>query len=298
MRILLVEDEEKVSRFVERGLKAELYVVDVAADGKSALHHLEHSSYELVILDLNLPDISGQEILRHIRKGNRRLPVLVLTARDSIADKVENFEFGADDYLTKPFSFTELVLRIKALLRRGQSLQSSNTIQVADLVLDRSAHQVRRSGLVVELTAKEFALLEYFMVNAGRVLSRTMIVENVWDQSFEGFTNIVDVYVRQLRIKIDDGFAELDIASVRNLHDDESFHPCQADHLIRSNSDGGFRLLRRLRLRGIQDLFDSVATTNAGLASTANCLYIPGGDSNQRRRLRQQRNPNPLCSGT
>ena len=126
MRILLVEDEEKVSRFVERGLKAELYVVDVAADGKTALHHLEHSSYGLVILDLNLPDIPGQEILRHIRKGNRPLPVLILTARDSIADKVENFELGADDYLTKPFSFTELVLRVKALLRRGQSPQASS----------------------------------------------------------------------------------------------------------------------------------------------------------------------------
>jgi DNA-binding response OmpR family regulator len=205
MRILLVEDEEKVARFVERGLKAELYVVDVAADGKTALHYLEYFSYEIVILDLNLPDMSGHEVLRYIRKSNRSLPVLILTARDSIADKVENFELGADDYLTKPFSFTELVLRVKALLRRGQSPNRTDVLQVADLVLDRSAHQVRRKERLIELTAKEFALLEYLMVNAGRVLSRTMIVENVWDQSFEGLTNIVDVYVRQLRKKIDEG---------------------------------------------------------------------------------------------
>jgi DNA-binding response OmpR family regulator len=217
MRILLVEDEEKVARFIERGLKAELYVVDVAADGKTALHHLEHFSYEVVILDLNLPDISGHEVLRSIRKGNRSLPVLILTARDSIADKVENFELGADDYLTKPFSFTELVLRVKALLRRGQSPHRTDVLQVADLALDRSGHQVKRNGQTIELTSKEFALLEYFMVNAGRVLSRTMIVENVWDQSFEGLTNIVDVYVRQLRKKIDEGHQLKLLRTVRGV---------------------------------------------------------------------------------
>jgi len=217
MRILLVEDEEKVARFVERGLKAELYVVDVAADGKTALHHLEHFSYEVVILDLNLPDISGHEVLRYIRKGNRSLPVLILTARDSIADKVENFELGADDYLTKPFSFTELVLRVKALIRRGQSPNRIDVLQVGNLMLDRSGHQVKRSGQTIELTAKEFALLEYFMVNAGRVLSRTMIVENVWDQSFEGLTNIVDVYVRQLRRKIDEGHELKLLRTVRGV---------------------------------------------------------------------------------
>jgi len=217
MRILLVEDEEKVARFVERGLKAERYVVDVALDGKTALYQLGNFSYELVILDLNLPDISGHEVLRHIRKNNGPLPVLILTARDSIADKVENFGQGADDYLTKPFSFTELVLRIKALLRRGQSPERTDILQVADLVLDRSAHQVRRNGKAIELTAKEFALLEYFMVNAGRVLSRTMIVENVWDQSFEGLTNIVDVYVRQLRKKVDEAHPLKLLRTVRGV---------------------------------------------------------------------------------
>jgi two-component system copper resistance phosphate regulon response regulator CusR len=204
MRILLVEDETKVARFVERGLKAELFSVDVAPDGVTAFHFLKSFLYELVILDLNLPDVSGQQILSHIRKTHPPLPVLILTARDSMADKVENFEQGADDYLTKPFSFTELVLRIKALLRRGVPFKRQDVLQVADLVLDRSKHVVRRNGQLIGLTAKEFALLEYFMVNTGRVLSRTMIVENVWDQSFEGLTNIVDVYVLQLRKKIDE----------------------------------------------------------------------------------------------
>ncbi len=217
MRILLVEDEEKVARFIERGLKAELYGVDVAKDGETAIFHLNSNIYDVVILDLNLPDMPGQKVLVHIRKSKRPIPVLILTARDSIADKVENFEHGADDYLTKPFSFTELVLRVKALLRRGQSLQQVDVLRVGDLVLDRAAHEVRRDGKLIELTFKEFSLLEYLMVNAGRVLSRTMIVENVWDQSFEGLTNIVDVYVLQLRRKIDEGFERKVIRTVRGV---------------------------------------------------------------------------------
>ena len=217
MRILLVEDEEKVSRFIERGLKAERFVVDVAADGKTALYQLGQSSYELVILDLNLPDISGHEVLQSIRQGGDSLPVLILTARDGIADKVKNFEVGADDYLTKPFSFTELVLRVKALLRRGQPINRAAVLRVGDLVMDRSAHQVKRGNRLIELTSKEFSLLEYFMTNAGRVLSRTMIVENVWDQSFEGLTNIVDVYIRLLRKKIDENDTPKLIRTVRGV---------------------------------------------------------------------------------
>jgi DNA-binding response OmpR family regulator len=205
MRILVVEDEEKVARFVERGLKAELYTVQVALDGATALHHLKEESFDIVILDLNLPDISGNDILRHIRKNGNQTPVLVLTARAGIPEKVESFQEGADDYLTKPFSFTELVLRVKALARRSQSVNRIDVLQVADLVLDRPTHQVKRGDRAIEFTSKEFALLEYLMANAGRVLSRTMIVENVWDQSFEGLTNIVDVYMRQLRKKIDEG---------------------------------------------------------------------------------------------
>ncbi|MCE0497318.1 MAG: response regulator transcription factor [Methylacidiphilales bacterium] len=208
MRILLVEDEEKVARFIERGLKAELYAVDIASDGKTAIYHLEHDPYDVVILDLNLPDISGNDVLRYIRKSSRLVPVLILTARSGIPDKVESFGQGADDYLTKPFSFTELLLRVNALLRRGQIINTNELLRVADLSLNRAAHQVKRHDRVIELTSKEFALLEYLMANSGRVLSRTMIVEHVWDQSFEGLSNIVDVYVRQLRKKIDDG-AEL-----------------------------------------------------------------------------------------
>jgi DNA-binding response OmpR family regulator len=217
MNILLVEDEAKVAAFIERGLKAELYSVDVAKDGETALYHLSGSTYNLAILDLNLPDMSGHEVLIHIRKSHRSLPVLILTARDSLADKVKNFEQGADDYLTKPFSFTELVLRVRALLRRGQALHSTDQLRVDDLVLDRAAHKVKRGGRKIELTSKEFALLEYFMTNAGRVLSRTMIVENVWDQSFEGLTNIVDVYVLQLRRKIDDASERKLLRTVRGV---------------------------------------------------------------------------------
>jgi DNA-binding response OmpR family regulator len=217
MRILVVEDEGKVAGFIERGLKAELYTVDVASDGETALHQLKHSAYDLVVLDLNLPDMSGNDVLRQIRKSASPVPVLVLTAAGGIPEKVKSFEEGADDYLTKPFSFTELVLRIKALLRRGQKLRPTDVLKVGDLVLDRLAHQVRRGDRAVELTSKEFALLEYFMANAGRVLSRTMIVENVWDQSFEGLTNIVDVYVRQLRKKIDDGNSVKLLRTVRGV---------------------------------------------------------------------------------
>jgi DNA-binding response OmpR family regulator len=145
------------------------------------------------------------------------IPVLVLTARDGIAAKVESFDLGADDYLTKPFSFTELLLRVKALLRRGQTPARNEVLRVGDLVLDREAHQVRRGQQLVELTSREFALLEYLMVNAGRVLSRTMIVEHVWDQSFEGLTNIVDVYIRQLRKKIDDDAETKLLRTVRGV---------------------------------------------------------------------------------
>jgi DNA-binding response OmpR family regulator len=210
VRILLVEDEKKVSRFIERGLTAELHQVEVAEDGTTAIRQVHNFSYDLVILDLNLPDMSGNDVLVAIRQAKLPVPVLVLTARDGITAKVESFDLGADDYLTKPFSFTELLLRAKALLRRGKNTANREelqveVLQVSDLVLDRRAHQVRREGRAVELTSREFALLDYLMVNAGRVLSRTMIVENVWDQSFEGLTNIVDVYIRQLRKKIDEG---------------------------------------------------------------------------------------------
>jgi len=216
MRLLLIEDEEKVSRFIVKGLTAERFAVDVVADGNRGLELAQTYSYDLIILDLMLPGLSGTEALRLVRRQNERVPVLVLTARDAINDKVQHFELGADDYLTKPFAFAELLVRVKALLRRG-AVSRANTLRVADLEIDRLTQQVRRGGQRIELTGKEYGLLEYLMTNAGRVLSRTMIIEHVWDQSFDGATNIVDVYVRHLRNKIDDPFERKLIRTVRGV---------------------------------------------------------------------------------
>ena len=216
MRILLVEDEEKVARFISVGLKAERFAVDCAHDGKLGLQMATLNPYDLLIVDLMLPGMSGTELIRRVRQQNTDVPIVVLTARDALSDKLVNFESGADDYLTKPFAFAELLVRIKALLRRG-AVPRANVIQIADLEIDRLAHQVQRNGVVIKLTAKEYGLLEYLATNAGRVLSRTMIVEHVWDQSFEGLTNIVDVYVRQLRAKIDEPFEKKLIHTVRSV---------------------------------------------------------------------------------
>jgi DNA-binding response OmpR family regulator len=216
MRILLVEDEEKVSRLVSRGLMAERFAVDVARDGKDGWDLVQTYQYDLVILDLMLPGLTGGEVLHRIRRTNSQVPVLVLTARDSLNDKVEHFEAGADDYLTKPFAFAELLVRVKALLRRGPVTRAS-VLRIRDLELDRLSQQVKRAGKRVELTAKEYGVLEYLMANAGRVLSRTMILEHVWDQSFDGATNIVDVYVRHLRSKVDDADGQKLIRTIRGL---------------------------------------------------------------------------------
>jgi len=216
MRILLVEDEKKLAELIARALKAERYAVDVATDGQRGWEMADTYNYDFVILDLMLPLLSGTEVLRRIRRKNQQVPILVLTARDATEEKVRNFEAGADDYLTKPFTFAELLVRIKALLRRGP-VSRDRVLRVGELEIDRLSQQVKRAGRRIELTAKEYALLEYLAANPGRVFSRTMIIEHVWDQSFEGLTNIVDVYVRHLRSKVDDEFTTKLIRTVRGV---------------------------------------------------------------------------------
>src|SRR5260370_10530048 len=225
MRILVIEDEQKVSALVKRGLTVERYAVDVTVDGIEGLEFSEVYPYDLIILDLMLPRLPGAEVLQRIRRKNDLVPVLVLTARDSIDDKVKLFELGADDYLTKPFAFAELLVRVKALLRRGP-VNRSSTLRIGDLELDRLTQQVKRGGKRGELTAKENSLLEYLMQNPERVLSRNMIIEHVWDQSFDGITNIVDVYLRYLRSKVDDPHDSKLIRTVRG-----------AGYMIRAGGD-------------------------------------------------------------
>ena len=214
MRLLLIEDEKKVADFVARGLRAERFAVDIAHEGDTGWQMASSVDYDLIILDLMLPGVPGTELLRRLRRNGKNVAVLVLTARDATRDKVENFEAGADDYLTKPFAFAELLVRVKALLRRPPSSRN-HVLRVADLEIDRLSQQVRRVDKRIELTAKEYALLEYLAAHAGRVLSRTMIIEHVWDRSFEGLTNIVDVYVRHLREKVDEPFETKLIRTVR-----------------------------------------------------------------------------------
>jgi two-component system copper resistance phosphate regulon response regulator CusR len=216
MRVLLVEDEKKVADIIVRGLKAERFAVDVALDGLSGWDLAAAYDYDLIILDLMLPGMNGLDILQKIRAKSQQVPILMLTARDAMADKVKSFEAGADDYLTKPFAFAELLLRIKALLRRGP-VNRSSVLRVADLEIDRLSQNVRRAAKKIELTSKEYALLEYLATNPGRVFSRTMIIEHVWDQSFQGLTNIVDVYVRHLREKVDDPFPQKLLRTVRGV---------------------------------------------------------------------------------
>ncbi len=216
MRILVVEDERKVASFIRRGLMEESHAVDVARDGEEALTLAEATAYDCIILDVMLPKRDGLSVLRALRAQGVRTPVLLLTARDSLEDKVGGLDSGADDYLTKPFAFEELLARVRALLRRGTP-EGGARLRVADLVLDPATRRVERGGQRVDLTAKEYALLEYLMRNRGRAVSRTMIAEHVWDLSFDSGTNIIDVYVTYLRKKLDAGHSPKLIHTVRGV---------------------------------------------------------------------------------
>lgn len=216
MRILIVEDDRKLAEFIARGLRAERFAVDIVGNGREGESYIESFEYDLLVLDLMLPQLSGSELLRRVRRARPQLPVIVVTARDEIEDKVAHFEAGADDYLTKPFDFAELLVRVKALLRRTPA-ERSDVLRIADLELNRLTQQVRRAGQRIDLTAKEYALFEYLMCSPGRVFSRAMILNHVWDQSFEGVTNIVDVYVRYLRRKVDEPFPVKLIHTVRGV---------------------------------------------------------------------------------
>ena len=215
MRILIVEDEKRIQDFLSRGLESAGYAVDVAATGNTAIDLVHSTEYDLIILDLMLPDLDGLSVLQKIRNRKVNPPVLILSARDAIDDRVKGLELGADDYLTKPFAFVELLARVRALLRRGQP--TPERLQVGDLSLDCIRRKVTRANENIELAPKEFSILEYLMRNRGRPLSRTMIVEHVWDMDYDGLTNIVDVYIRHLRSKVDDRWPEKLIHTVRGV---------------------------------------------------------------------------------
>jgi heavy metal response regulator len=216
MRILVAEDERKVASFIQRGLEAEHYAIDVVYDGEAALAHATDGDYDLLILDVMLPRRDGLSVLKDLRARQRSLPVLLLTARDTIADKVAGLDSGADDYLTKPFAFEELVARVRALLRRGAPMAPA-VLKLADLRLDPTTREVTRAGRRIELTAKEYALLEFFLRRAGQVVSRAVIAHHVWGVDFDTFTNVIDVYVNYLRKKIDADFETKLLHTVRGV---------------------------------------------------------------------------------
>ncbi|MDP3589997.1 MAG: response regulator transcription factor [Methylobacter sp.] len=220
MRVLLVEDDERIINFVQRGLKAEGYVVEVARSGQEAIALGTAGKFQTIILDLGLPDLNGRQVCERLRTAGVHTPILMLTARDTVQDKVTGLRSGADDYMTKPFAFEELLARIEVLMRRrggGEIKQDIKELQIADLILNGETHEVRRGDTPIELTPKEFSLLECLMRTPGKVLSRTRILEQVWGYSSDPLTNVVDVYIRQLRRKIDDDYELKLLKTVRGF---------------------------------------------------------------------------------
>jgi two-component system OmpR family response regulator len=219
MRVLLVEDDQRIVDFVQRGLKAEGYVVEVARNGLEAIALGTGGQFQAIILDLGLPDLNGRQVCERLRNAGVGTPILMLTARDAVQDKVTGLRSGADDYMTKPFAFEELLARIEALMRRrgGEIKPEIKEFRIADLILNVEIHEVKRGATLIDLTPKEFALLECFMRMPGKVLSRTRILEQVWGYSADPLTNVVDVYIRQLRRKIDDDYELKLLKTVRGF---------------------------------------------------------------------------------
>ncbi|HMM78829.1 MAG TPA: response regulator transcription factor [Pyrinomonadaceae bacterium] len=205
MRILLIEDDNRIAAFVAKGLRENSYAVDLASDGDEATYLASINTYDLFILDVNLPRKDGFEVCRELREGGNSKPILLLTARDAIDDKVSGLDVGADDYLTKPFEFRELLARLRALLRRQNDIRSPE-ITIADLHIDTMSRTVKRGECLIELTTKEYSLIEFLAINKGKVVGREEISEHVWDDTFDPFSNLIEVYINRLRAKLDDGF--------------------------------------------------------------------------------------------
>jgi len=216
MRILVVEDEQKTAAYLKKGLSESGFVVDVASSGDDGLHYALSMQYDLIILDVMLPEVDGWTILSQLRSQSNMTPVLFLTARDKVQDRVKGLELGADDYLVKPFAFSELLARIRVIIRRGPQ-KKQEVLTIADLELDLLAHKVTRAGAVIELTQKEFMLLSLLLQRSGQVLSRTLIAEQIWDINFDSDTNVVDVAIRRLRTKMDDPYEKKLIHTVRGV---------------------------------------------------------------------------------
>lgn len=217
MKILIVEDEIKTGDYLKQGLSESGFVVDLARDGNNGLHLARTGDYDLLILDVMLPELNGWQVLQQLRQAEKQTPVLFLTAKDQVEDRVKGLELGADDYLIKPFAFSELLARVRSLLRRGKQQLESSVLRVADLELDLIKHRVSRHGQRIDLTAKEFSLLELFVRRQSEVLSRSLIASQIWDMNFDSDTNVIEVAIRRLRAKLDDDFEPKLIHTLRGM---------------------------------------------------------------------------------